>query len=95
MAASCPQCRLVTDRGESGYALGGVWLNLFAAETVNTAIWISVAVSTWPDVPWTTLQIAGPITALVMPLFFYPFSKTLFLALDLWVRPEVRGHPKA
>ena len=87
MAAACPQCHLVTDRGESGYALGGIWLNLFAAETVNTAMWVTVAVVTWPDVPWGTLQIVGPITAIATPLFFYPFSKTLFLALDLHFRP--------
>ncbi len=67
--------------------MGGIWLNLFAAETVNTAMWVTVAVVTWPDVPWGTLQIVGPITAIAMPLFFYPFSKTLFLALDLHFRP--------
>lgn len=89
MAAACPQCHLATDRGESGYSLGGLWLNLLAAEGVNTAIWVTVAVRSWPDVPWDTLQYAGPATALLMPLVFYPFSRTLFLALDLSFRPHV------
>jgi len=85
---SCPRCGLATDRGESGYALGGLWLNLLAAEAVNTAIWVTVAVRTWPEVPWETLQYAGPVTALLMPVLFYPFSRTVFLALDLSFRPH-------
>lgn len=88
MAPACPACGLLTDRGESGYALGGLWLNLLAAEAVNTAIWVTVAVKTWPEVPWGTLQYAGPVTALLMPVLFYPFSRTLFLALDLMFRPQ-------
>lgn len=88
LAAACPRCHLATDRGEPGYALGGLWLNLLAAEGVNTAIWVTVAVRTWPDVPWDLLQRAGPVTALVMPVLFYPFSRTLFLALDLVFRPQ-------
>ena len=88
MVAACPQCHLATDRGEPGYALGGIWLNLLAAEGVNTAIWVTVAVRTWPEVPWDVLQFVGPLTAVLMPLLFYPFSRTLFLALDLSFRPQ-------
>jgi Protein of unknown function (DUF983) len=88
MADRCPGCGLETNRGESGYALGAIWFNLLAAEAVNTALWVSVAIATWPDVPWETLHWVGPLTAMLMPLLFYPFSKTLFLAFDLCFRPE-------
>jgi uncharacterized protein (DUF983 family) len=88
MADRCPRCGLATNRGESGYALGAIWFNLLAAEAVNTALWVSVAIATWPDVPWETLHWVGPLTAVLMPLLFYPFSKTLFLAFDLCFRPE-------
>ena len=87
MAPACPGCGLVVNRGESGYGLGALWFNLLAAEGVNTTIWVSVAISRWPDVPWETLHWIAPVTAILMPLLFFPFSKTLFLAFDLCFRP--------
>jgi uncharacterized protein (DUF983 family) len=87
MRPTCPRCGLSLNRGEDGYGLGAVWFNLLAAEAVSTFIWVTVAIRTWPDVPWDRLQWAGPLTAVLMPLLFYPFSKTLFLAFDLCFRP--------
>jgi len=87
MAERCPQCGLVLTRKESGYSLGGFWLNMLFAEGLTIALFIGTLVKTWPDPPWTLLQYGLPIMALVSPIVFYPFSKTLFLALDLAVRP--------
>jgi uncharacterized protein (DUF983 family) len=90
MADRCPGCGLALNRGEDGYGLGALWFNLLFAEMVNTAIWVTVAIRTWPDVPWETLHWVGPATAMLLPVFFYPFSKTLFLAFDLCFRPVER-----
>ena len=87
---SCPACGLRLDRKESGYSLGGFWLNLLFAEGVTATIFVTTLVSCWPDVPWTLLQYGLPSLALITPVVFYPFSKTLFLALDLSVRPTER-----
>jgi hypothetical protein len=54
------------------------------------AIFVVVLVSTLPDTPWGVLQYGGPALMVVFPLFFYPFSKTLFLAADLFFRPPTR-----
>jgi hypothetical protein len=35
----------------------------------------------------TWLQYAGPMLMIAFPIFFYPSSKTLFLAFDLTFRP--------
>jgi uncharacterized protein (DUF983 family) len=91
MARACPRCGLVTSRGESGYGLGALWFNLLAAEAFSTAVFLTVVIRTWPDPPWDYLQYAGPIEALIMPVIFYPFSKSLFLAFDLCFRPAERG----
>jgi hypothetical protein len=56
---------------------------------VTTTSLLVTAILTWPDVPWEILQITGPIEAVVMPLVFFPFSRTLFLAFDLWLRPDM------
>lgn len=37
----------------------------------------------WPEVPWTELTIACMASMTVFPVFFYPISKTLWLAIDL------------
>ena len=90
MKPSCPTCGLQFNRGESGYALGAMWFNLLAAEAVTVGLCLTIIIRTWPNPPWDTLQVTGPIEALAMPLLFFPFSKTLFLAFDLCFRPNLQ-----
>ena len=87
MKDNCPSCGLILNRKESGYSLGGFWLNLLFAEGVTATLFVTTLVQTWPDPPWTLLQYGLPSLALLTPVLFYPFSKTLFLAIDLAVRP--------
>lgn len=87
MKDHCPACGIRTRRGEDGYTLGALWFNLLLAESITTAIFVTTLVRTWPDPPWDTLQIAGPIEAIVMPLLVWPFARSLFLAFDLCFRP--------
>jgi hypothetical protein len=42
---------------------------------------------TWPDVPWDTLEIVLPILIVVAPVALFPFSKLVWLAFDLMLRP--------
>lgn len=86
MAHQCPSCGVALQQREDGYSLGGLWLNLLFAELVTATVFISVLVATWPTPPWRLLRIGLPILALATPILFYPFSKTLFLALDLSIR---------
>lgn len=87
MRQSCPTCRLNLERGEQGYIVGAQMFNIIAAELLFAAIFIGVLVVTTPNVPWTWLQWGGPLLMILFPVFFYPFSKTLFLAFDLIFRP--------
>jgi uncharacterized protein (DUF983 family) len=87
MVESCPTCGLRTRRGEDGYTLGALALNLLIAEAITMTVFITTLVRTWPDPPWDWLQISGPIEAIVIPLVVWPFARTLFLALDLSFRP--------
>lgn len=87
MADQCPQCGLAFSRGESGYQLGAMWFNLLLAEAVSVGVFLTTVYLTWPNPPWDRLQIMGPLEAIISPIFFYPFSKTLFLAFDLAMRP--------
>ena len=83
----CPACGLHLERGEHGYIVGAQMFNIIAAELLFAAIFAGVLVTTLPDAPWTWLQYGGPALMIIFPVFFYPFSKTLFLAFDLIFRP--------
>ena len=79
---------LLLDRREPGYLLGGLWLNLLFAESVTASLFVGTLIFTWPNPPWDILKVLLPVLALLTPVFFYPFSKVLFLALDLSFRRE-------
>jgi hypothetical protein len=75
------------ERGEEGYWLGAYFFNLMAMETVFSIWVVSFLLWTWPTPPWEVFQATTLALMLVVPFAFFPYSKTLFLAFDLWVRP--------
>ena len=83
----CPTCGLVLDRGESDYFLGAYLVNLVAVELVVTAVLVVIGLATRPDVPWTALTWGGVAFALVAAIGCYPFTKSLWLAFDVILRP--------
>jgi uncharacterized protein (DUF983 family) len=86
MCPNCPQCGLGLER-EPGYQVGSYMFNLITAQSVYAVVLGVLLLLTWPDPPWAVLTWAGVAGMLVFPVLFYPLSKTLFLALDLFVRP--------
>jgi hypothetical protein len=91
MRPTCPGCRLPLDRGERGYQVGSYMLNIIAAELIFVAIFLVVALGTWPTPPWALLQYGGAALMVAAPVLLYPFTKTIFLAVDLVIRPTTNG----
>ncbi len=94
--STCPKCSLKLDRGESDYFIGAFVVNFVTAELIVVLGAFLVVFVTWPDVPWSGLK-WGLIALMVpLPIFFYPFAKTLWLAIDLTFRPltwnDLDGH---
>ena len=87
MRERCPECGLPTERGEQGYQVGSYMFNIVAAELIFAAIFVGVLVVTWPAPPWDALLYGGMALMVIVPFLFFPFSKTLFLALHLIFRP--------
>ena len=83
----CPTCGLRLDRGEHDFFLGSMMFNIAIAEGVLALVVVAVIIAAWPHVPWTLLEIGGPVMMVVAPFLFYPFSQTLWLAVDLLIRP--------
>ncbi len=78
----CPTCNLALERSD-GFWLGAMAINLGATETVFGLFSVAWVLLVWPDVPWGWLTAAGIVLNAVFPVFFYPFSKTMFLGIDL------------
>ena len=82
MLDRCPRCGLSFDRGE-GFWLGSMAVNLGVTEGAFGVVLIGGMVLTWPHVPWLWVGVASVLTNVLVPVVFYPFSKTIFLAIDL------------
>ena len=67
--------------------LGGVAINLVATEVVFGIVLVIALILTVPDTPIVKLEIVGLTLNLIFPIFFYPFSKTIWAAIDLVMRP--------
>lgn len=91
MKDRCPACGIRLERGEQGYVVGAYMFNIVAAELIFAAIFLAWVIVTWPDPPWTLLQYGGAALMVLLPVLFYPFSKTLFLAFDLTFNPRADG----
>jgi uncharacterized protein (DUF983 family) len=86
----CPNCGMLLERGEGDYFLGAYALNLMGVEAILAAAFVVVMVVTWPNPPWNALQYGGALLAVIVPIVCYPFTKTVWLALDLIFRPPKR-----
>ncbi|HKJ92734.1 MAG TPA: DUF983 domain-containing protein [Longimicrobiales bacterium] len=96
MRRACPGCHLVLDRGENDYFIGGFVLNFMGAELLMACAGFVAILLTWPAVPWTAIEIGLLASAVTLPVLTYPFAKTLWLAVDLALRPvrfgDLEGH---
>jgi uncharacterized protein (DUF983 family) len=83
----CANCHFQFDRGEDDYYIGAYTLNLIVAELLVVGAMVAVIFARWPDVPWQQMPWALAAPAILGPLFTYPFSKSVWLAIDLRFRP--------
>ena len=82
----CPNCKHDFSR-EPGYWVTAIIVNVAVIEGLFLLLFIGVVVFTAPDVNWPLILSAGIVMNVFFPIFFYPYSKTLWMALDLSVNP--------
>lgn len=80
-------CGLERERGEHDFFLGAMMFNLVAAEMVFAAVLAAWILLTLPVPPWGIIFVTGGVLMLAAPVVLYPFSKMLWLAVDLIFRP--------
>src|SRR6478752_8520951 len=82
MVPDCPRCGLHFER-EQGYWAGALAINIVATAGLFAIVFVALLVATIPNVPVAPLlAILVPI-AVLGPIVFYPFSKTVWVAVDL------------
>ena len=91
LATQCPACGLRLDRGEPDHFVGGYLINLVIAETVAAVLWVTLLVWQWPEPDWDVLQWSAAALMVALPLAIYPFTRPLFLAVDMIVQPTRPG----
>ena len=65
-------------------------LNAVIAEGIFVVGFVATLVLTWPNPPCTLLTFGSAAAVVLFPLVLYPFSRTVWLALDLLVHPPER-----
>lgn len=88
MKERCPRCGMRFER-ERGFFVGAYLINFCVIIVVLFVLCMGVVAlkavddtaSAWP------LLVAGLFTALVLPIAFYPFARTIWSALDLALTP--------
>jgi len=95
MKERCPRCGYLFER-EEGFFLGAYVINLAIAQALVIVLAVVPAIvllSRNPDTSIVPIVVGGILGAVVAPVAFYPFSKTIWTAFDLIMRPVSAREP--
>jgi uncharacterized protein (DUF983 family) len=81
MVDDCPRCRLHFER-EQGYWAGALAINIIVAGAVFVVAFAVALVLTAPDIPVVPILAVLVPLMIVVPIVGYPFSKTIWVAVD-------------
>lgn len=66
-----------------------MFAGVMMGELLFAVTFLIVLVSMWPNVPWDVITWAFPVGVLVAAPALIPFSKLVWLSVDVLVRPVV------
>jgi len=86
MVAHCPRCGYHFHRAP-GQWLGSWFLNVCLAQMVAAIFLIIAVIATWPEPlsPWAVG--VGVLATLTWAFAFFPLSRTIWVAIDLAMKP--------
>ena len=76
----CPTCGTTFSR-EDGYFLGAYALNLVVAEVLGLGVILVMLFRSDLELLWQ--EVIAISAALLLPVLFFPFSRTFWMAIDL------------
>ncbi|MPZ69140.1 MAG: DUF983 domain-containing protein [Actinobacteria bacterium] len=83
---ACPTCGYTFVR-EEGYWVGAVIVNTAVAMVSFFVLFIGTILLTLPDIPWALLLGIALGSMGLIPVVFYPTSKTLWMSLHVHFNP--------
>jgi uncharacterized protein (DUF983 family) len=86
----CPHCGHVYSR-EQGYWVMAIIINTAVTEGIFGILFVAGLILTAPGFPVLPLLAIGIGTNAIVPLVFYPFSKSIWVAIDLYMHPAGQG----
>jgi len=86
MVERCPRCGFTFERAP-GQWLGSWFLNICLAQMLAIVIVIAGVVIWYPHPPTLTLAIGGGLATVLFPIWFFPYSRTIWVAIDLAMTP--------
>ncbi|GIW04329.1 MAG: hypothetical protein KatS3mg059_0949 [Thermomicrobiales bacterium] len=86
LAECCPRCGYIFVR-EEGYFLGAYAINLIVAEFIGLGAVVYLLIKT--DFSLWVQEAIAVTTAVALPVIFFPYSRTLWMALDLLIHRDV------
>ena len=95
MKERCPTCGYLFER-EEGFFLGAYVINLAVAQgavILLAVVPLIVRLAGDPDASIAPFIVGGVLGAVVAPMIFYPWSKTIWTAFDLMLRPVHMTEP--
>ncbi len=95
MKERCPRCGYLFER-EEGFFLGAYVINLAVAQgmvILLAVVPLIIRLADDPDASILPFVVGGLVGAVVAPMVFYPWSKTVWTAFDLILRPVEAREP--
>jgi hypothetical protein len=88
MVERCPRCGYRFQR-EEGFQLGAYVINFGVTEGLVCLALLGyiLAAAANPDVSVWPVVVGGVVAAVVTPVAFFPFSRTIWAAIDLTLTP--------
>jgi len=81
----CPSCNTLFAH-EGGYFLGAYPLNLVLTSVI--AVLVAIWLIAGTDLSVLEMQIIAVALVIGLPLFFYPYTLSLWMAIDLTLHPD-------
>jgi Na+(H+)/acetate symporter ActP len=82
MKETCPGCGLEFER-EPGYWVVAVIINTTVIFATFLVVFGGMVLLTYPDIPWGLVLIVTATANVIIPISFYPVSKSLWSGLEL------------
>ena len=82
LTETCPRCAYRFER-EEGYWVMAIIVNTAVVEAIFAVFFVGGLIVSWPEINWPYLLGAALVTNAILPFLFFPYSKTIWVAVDL------------